>query len=132
VIARMTQRIRLPLTAQAPRRARRWAAAGVDLDPHRQEVLELLLSELVANSVQHSGYSPLGEVEILIRGTEGRIRVEVIDPGPGKDIGVAEAPFHAGLRTVDTLSDRWGVSHEPTKVWFELVAVGDPGRRLVS
>jgi anti-sigma regulatory factor (Ser/Thr protein kinase) len=128
----MIQRIRLPLTPRAPRRARRWAAGVIELEPLRQEVLALLLSELVANSVQHSGYSPFGEVEILIRPTgENRVLVEVIDPGPGTDIEVGEPPFHAGLRTVDSLAHRWGVSHEPTRVWFELVA-GAPGDRLVS
>jgi anti-sigma regulatory factor (Ser/Thr protein kinase) len=116
----VTQRIRLPLTPQAPRRAREWARETTALDPEVSEVMKLLVSELVANSVRHSGDATSGHVDILIRKQESRVHVEVRDTGPGTQIELGTIPDHSGLRIVDSLSHRWGVRHHPTTVWFEL------------
>ena len=114
-------RMRFPLTAQAPTRARRWAHGVVDLDPDVQAVMMLLLSELVSNSVRHSGCAPADEVDVSIHHTDEWVHVEVRDPGPGNGIEPSDALEHSGLRIVESLSDRWGVRHDPTTVWFDIV-----------
>jgi anti-sigma regulatory factor (Ser/Thr protein kinase) len=115
-----TGRMRFRLTPQAPGRARRWADELIDLTPDVQATVVLLLSELVANSVRHSGCPPADEVEVLIQRTGGGVHVEVRDPGPGEGIEASDALEHSGLRIVDVLSDRWGVRRDPTTVWFEV------------
>jgi signal transduction histidine kinase len=115
-----TIRERFPLTREAPRRAREWARTLVDLSPDAQDAFVLLISELVGNSVRHSGASIDGCVEVAIHGEKRMVRVEVRDPGPGDRIQARISLEHVGLRIVDALSDRWGVTHEPTTVWFEL------------
>ena len=82
----------------------------------------LLLSELVANSVMHSGLSAPDEVELAVRSIPGGLHVEVTDHGVGIDhhpmLSLGRA--HFGLMFVDALSDRWGYTNEPTRVWFDI------------
>lgn len=112
--------MRFPLTVEAPSLARHWADEVIDLDPDVRATVMLMLSELVANSVRHSGCAPGDEVDVLIRPTEDGVHVEVRDPGRGKGIEPSDALDHSGLRIVESLSDRWGVRHHPTIVWFEV------------
>jgi anti-sigma regulatory factor (Ser/Thr protein kinase) len=88
------------------------------------EVLRLLVTELVSNSVRHShsdGWISL-DVEIF----SNSVRVLVTDRGPGFE-PVADPQPHQdrpggwGLCLVNTLSDRWGVQRNGrTSVWFEM------------
>ena len=91
------------------------------LDHSELQIAELLTSELVSNSVQHSGTAPNGVVELDVALDPHMLRVEVRDDGPGFD--PQRGPFPAdrewGLQLLDELSDRWGVS-PGTTVWFEL------------
>ena len=41
----------------------------------------LMLSELVANAVQHGGANAAEVVEVRVTSTPARVRVEVVDPG---------------------------------------------------
>ena len=68
----------------------------------------LMLSELVANAVQHGGAGPDEVVEVRVRSSRQRVRVEVLDPG-------------------------WGGTHPPERIqhpdggslaWFELALDG--------
>jgi anti-sigma regulatory factor (Ser/Thr protein kinase) len=81
----------------------------------------LLLSEVVGNSVQHSGRPSDEEVDVLIEPTAQGVHVEVRDPGPGETIAPTGDAHHAGLQVVEALAERWGVSHDPTTVWFDVV-----------
>lgn len=86
----------------------------------------LVLSELIANAVQHGGAGPSEEIEVRVASTAHRLRVEVIDPGwggiePRRRIQHADGGY--GLLLVGHLSDEWG--REPTDsggslAWFEL------------
>ena len=114
------ERMRFSLTPAAPTRARHWADGVIDLDPDVRATVMLLLSELVANSVRHSGCSPDQEVDVLVRQTGHGVHVEVRDPGPGKGIEPSDELEHAGLRIVESLSERWGVRRDPTTVWFDV------------
>ncbi len=83
--------------------------------------VELLLSELVANSVGHSGLSSPDEVDVSVRSIPGGLHVEVVDQGVGIDDPAAPDATHFGLRLVDSITDRWGYTNDPTRVWFEII-----------
>jgi anti-sigma regulatory factor (Ser/Thr protein kinase) len=116
----ITGRMRFPLTPHAPGNARRWADGVIDLRTEARTIVMLLLSELVSNSVRHSGCPPFAEIDVQIRQMDGSAHVEVRDPGPPRRIRASDALEHSGLRIVDRLSDRWGVRHDPTTVWFDV------------
>ncbi|MDX6376441.1 MAG: serine/threonine-protein kinase RsbW [Gaiellaceae bacterium] len=87
--------------------------------------VRLLVSELVTNSVRHSGVSPPDSVGLDVAVESGTIRVEVRDGGGGFDPRPRDThrttPGGWGLYLVDRLADRWGVARNHfTRVWFEI------------
>jgi anti-sigma regulatory factor (Ser/Thr protein kinase) len=92
-----------------------------DLDPPLMETLRLLVTELVTNSVRHTGAET-----VVLRILVGRSAVwtEVTDAGPGFDPPARAAKDGTGwgLFLVERLAERWGVNQSDagTKVWFEL------------
>jgi anti-sigma regulatory factor (Ser/Thr protein kinase) len=110
--------------AEAAGHARRaLSRLRTDLDPPLIEVMRLLVTELIANSVKHAGVDAVALNVVVARGA---VLVEVRDQGPGfepqhRTAGQDEASGW-GLFLVDRLADRWGVAHEDasTRVWFEL------------
>jgi anti-sigma regulatory factor (Ser/Thr protein kinase) len=117
-------RVSFPLTKRAPSSARRWLAAKSELRIDLRDRVELLLSELVANSVVHSGLVSPDRVDISVRDIPGGLHVEVTDQGVGIDDPATQEPAHFGLRLVDSLTDRWGYTNEPTRVWFDISGNG--------
>ena len=114
--------LRLPGGTEAAAKARRaLAKLRGDLDPPLMETLRLLVTELVTNSVKHTGAET-----VMLKVLVGRSAVwtEVTDAGPGFDPDGAGGRDHAGwgLFMVERLAHRWGVNQdaEGTKVWFEL------------
>jgi anti-sigma regulatory factor (Ser/Thr protein kinase) len=90
-----------------------------------REPVTLLVSELVTNAVKHAATGPDRTVCVKLDSSAGRVRVEVIDEGPGfepharRHFDPLEDGF--GLALVDQLSDRWGVEvDDETHVWFEI------------
>ncbi|HEV8627251.1 MAG TPA: ATP-binding protein [Acidimicrobiia bacterium] len=132
--------LRLPATPVAASVARH-AVAGLApyLDPGVAENAELLVSELVTNSVRHAGLPEEASIEFSVRASAEVLMVEVADAGHGFDhlspprprvvAGVAE-PSGWGLFLVDRISDRWGAvkMDGETRVWFEL----RPGARYLG
>jgi anti-sigma regulatory factor (Ser/Thr protein kinase) len=114
------RRVSFPLTDMAPASARHWFAeqSGSWVDVSDRVVL--LLSELVANSVLHSGLRDPAEVEISVRRVPGGLHVEVIDQGVGIHGSVLPRPDHYGLVFAERVADRWGYTNHPTRVWFEI------------
>ena len=92
------------------------------------ERVTLLTSELVTNSVNHSD-SRLdgGTITVTVRGTAGRVRVEVTDDGGPtaptlrRDDDLAEAG--RGLRLVEAYSLMWDYYRDGTRLvtWCECV-----------
>ena len=87
----------------------------------------LLVSELFANSVRHSGSGAAGEtVTVAVSAADGVVRVEVTDrSGPGVPRLRApdgEAEGGRGLGLVAGLAARWGWQRRGgrTVTWFEL------------
>jgi anti-sigma regulatory factor (Ser/Thr protein kinase) len=95
--------------------------------------LRLIVSELVTNVVRHAALDPGQEMELRGDLRQGRVRVEVSDPGEGFDPAIAPAPDRGsgwGLYILDRLAHRWGVvRNEPNVVWFELEIDGVTGDR---
>jgi anti-sigma regulatory factor (Ser/Thr protein kinase) len=108
------------LTRKAPREARRWLDRSTDLTPDLRDRARLLVSEVVANSVRHSGLGPDDSVEVRADPVGRGVHVEVRDEGTGFDPYRAIGPRRFGLRLVDAESDAWGVSLQPTRVWFDV------------
>lgn len=120
--------IELPSYARAVSLAR---AAIRDLnvpDPIRDDA-ELLTSELVSNAVRHAGLSLEDEIELRVRWSPPRLRVEVVDGGTDDRGSIAGtirprpgATSGWGLFLVDRLAVRWG--RAPGRSWFELEVAG--------
>jgi anti-sigma regulatory factor (Ser/Thr protein kinase) len=88
---------------------------------------QLLVSELVTNSVLHSGASAGDGVLVRVELTRTMLRLEVEDPGRegaiGPRAGDAEQGGGFGLNLVQALSERWGVERVAvggTRVWAQL------------
>ena len=116
---------RLPARAQSAGSARRWVET---LDgPIRGEVLhdiQLLVTELVSNSIRHSGSAEDIDLAVLVK--DDAVRVEVRDQGSKRNKPRLEkrgllATSGRGLTLVSELSDRWGVREsDRIGVWFEI------------
>jgi anti-sigma regulatory factor (Ser/Thr protein kinase) len=86
----------------------------------------LVLSELIANAVQHGGAGPTEIVEIRMSSSSDRLRVEVVDPGwggiePPRRIQHPDGGY--GLLLVEHLCDDWGreaTDSGGSLAWFEL------------
>ena len=119
--------IRLAASAEAPGAARR-ALERADVPEDLLEDAQLLVSELVTNSVRHAHMRGGQWVGVRTRPRLGGVRLEVCDPGPGFP---APPPVPAsgdrfggrGLPIVDLLADRWGAGRTSDgrwEVWAEL------------
>lgn len=117
----------LPCDSQAAGLARRALSVWRhQIEPDVRDDLELLISELIANSVRHSGPAdPSRTIRLRASAGSERVRVEVVDPGHGFEHEPKEPDLMQtggrGLYLVDVLADDWGIESEPhTCVWFEL------------
>jgi anti-sigma regulatory factor (Ser/Thr protein kinase) len=115
----------VPEPASVPQ-ARRLASefAGPVMSEEQSSRLELAVTEVVANSVRHSGSNE--PVRLMLTSKESHLCVRVTDggtglvPRPGAMSTEAGAGF--GLFLVEQLTRRWGVTREDgkTRVWFEI------------
>ena len=120
--------LELPPDLLAPSQARAVVRELLDQWGYRDLVDDaaLVVSELVANAVEHAGATSV----VLVNRGEGGVRIEVRDPGEGTPApqsppGTAERG--RGLMIVSALASSWGVQQaERSKtVWVEL---GQPRR----
>jgi anti-sigma regulatory factor (Ser/Thr protein kinase) len=129
----MTGAVRETMTLAGRAERARVARAFVDgvLGPGHPcgDVAALLVGELFANSIRHSGSGAPGEtVTVAVKTADDVIRVEVTDlSGPGvpqpRPSG-SEAEDGRGLHLVARLATRWGWRRRGrrTITWFELRA----------
>ncbi len=119
----------IPLGVEAPGVARSIVADRLadQVAPCVLETALLLVSELVTNSVRHSGVPEGEDVVVRVDLWRDGCRLEVEDPG--RDGVIAPQPQELlkgggmGLNLVQILSDRWGVvraAEGPTRVWAQL------------
>jgi serine/threonine-protein kinase RsbW len=121
--------VAIPLDARAPCAARTVVARCL-ADHVASSVLDdaqLLVSELVTNSVRHSGAAEGDDVVVRIHLRRDVCRLEVEDPGHEREIAPRPpnrtAGSGMGLNLVQMLSQRWGVIRlpdGPTRVWAQL------------
>ena len=96
------------------------------LDEERVQSLRLVITELITNSIRHSGMDEEAVVGLDIRLQDGVLRCTVSDPGSGfaKPEVVKphqDRPGGFGLVILDSVADSWGVEHDELfRVWFEL------------
>ena len=98
-------------------------ALATRLDDDRLADVRLLVSELVTNGVLHGDALDDDETLTLRIATNAMLHVDVIDHGNGFLPGaLTRDPIGGwGLRLVEALADRWGVTREgSTRVWFEM------------
>jgi anti-sigma regulatory factor (Ser/Thr protein kinase) len=113
-------------TLDAPGAARRALEVFAHtLDPELLGVLRLLVSELVANAVQHGRPSDSSRVAVRVLVFPATVAAVVEDDGPGfkepPTIPTNEAVRGWGLHLVPELAARHGIETSPrTAVWFEL------------
>ena len=86
------------------------------------QTVALLASELVSNAVLHSRSK---HIDLSSNVVAACVRVEVANAGPSFSAlpvsqPVPGVPGGWGLYMVDELASRWGVSQQPTMVWFEI------------
>jgi serine/threonine-protein kinase RsbW len=127
--------VAIPLGVLAPGVARH-AVADWLADQVAPSVLEtalLLVTELVTNSVRHSGVPEGDDVVVRVDLWRDGCRLEVEDPGRGGAIALQpQDPRNGGgmgLNLVQMLSERWGVVRAaggPTRVWAQLPRAAAP------
>ena len=104
----------------------RAALAALDgrVDSGALDDIRLLVSELVTNSVRHSGAAG-ARVALDVESRGDTVRVEVSDGGRGFEPR-ARSKAHDdvggwGLHLVESIATRWGVqTGRRTRVWFEI------------
>jgi len=130
-----TRTIRVPSAVTSVPRVRRAVVADLRARGVRAELVgetEIVVSELVANSVRHARALHDGNLRVHWRSSRGAVEVEVTDGGgpttPRAVPQSALAPAGRGLRIVRSLAHEWGVrAHDgDCTVW---AALGGPSKR---
>ena len=122
--------LRLPQTADAVGMARHAVeVVGFSVAPEVREDAQLVVSELVANGLEHGH----GGVTLSLSVSEmGRLSGEVFDNGNGFDeppVRLASNPRGWGFPIVAALAEKWGVDKGNGRVWF---AMPSQAQRLPS
>lgn len=120
--------LRLPVDKKAPSAARLAVQRTlVDyLAPRAMQNLQLLVSELVTNSLRHADLPDDGWIEVEVSLSPQTIRVDVVDPGSGFEVSKSmqtrdNGPGGWGLLLVDRIARQWGVINDGVcRVWFEI------------
>ena len=112
-------------------RAREFVTASLGAAHPCAAVLQLIVSELVTNSVVHSrsGRRDGGTVTVALLETPTGVRVEVTDEGGPSLPRLRAVDFGAesgrGLHLVDALAAAWNCARDPdgtTTTWAEVIA----------
>jgi two-component sensor histidine kinase len=108
-----------PLSIDAPRSARRWLHASGVVPSELEDSVDLVVSELVTNSVTHSGLDASDVVRVHVTSSVAGVSGEVVDDGRGMGVDPSRGDRSMGLRIVAGTVSRWGHADHPTRVWFE-------------
>jgi two-component sensor histidine kinase len=120
--------LRLRAGPEAPRAARHsLASLETHLESETYEKVQLLITELVTNSLRHGDLPRDARITVSVMIEHQGVRVEVSDPGDGFEADRALVRERTtrdrgwGLHLTDSLARRWGVIRGTrTTVWFEL------------
>jgi anti-sigma regulatory factor (Ser/Thr protein kinase) len=122
----MRRHVELPHRADAGAIARRrlgdWFAGT--LEPPELQAAKLVGTEMVNNAVLHGQ----GKIQFQADLDDNRLRIEVIDQGPGFEHVAREVAFEQlsgrGLAIVEAEASRWGIHDGTTHVWAEVERAG--------
>ncbi len=129
--------VRLPWDPKSVPQMRRALRTDLEARSITEQVIsesEMVVSELVANSIRHARPLPDGSVRVHWKVKGNQVEVEVTDGGgPSTPQPLPRATWVSagrGLRIVRSLAHEWGVSDgDGTRtVW---AALGGPSRRRV-
>jgi serine/threonine-protein kinase RsbW len=129
---------RIPWGLEASNEARRVVVTDLlarDVDEATVDEAELVLSELVANSLRHASPLPDGTIRVHWKAKNDVVELEVSDGGgqtaPSVRRPAPWAPSGRGLRIVRSIAHEWGVVEDrgTVTVW---AAIGGPSRRRVT
>ncbi|MEA2248227.1 MAG: hypothetical protein QOH46_2756 [Solirubrobacteraceae bacterium] len=118
----------LPLDVQAPSAARFLVAdfLGSRLPARMVETAQLVISELVSNSLRHNAAPQDQALVVRVAPERGTWRLEVEDPGRGGVLAPdpdRAAAGRLGMNLVQSLTECWGVEHAAelgTRAWAYL------------
>jgi serine/threonine-protein kinase RsbW len=129
---------RIPWGLEASNEARRVVVTDLvarDVLDATVDEAELVLSELVANSLRHVSPLPDGTIRVHWKAKNDVVELEVSDGGgqtaPSVRRPAPWAPSGRGLRIVRSIAHEWGVVEDrgTVTVW---AAIGGPSRRRVT
>lgn len=121
----MKRELRLQPVPASVRAARQFVTELLaDYPPEAVDQVALMVSELVTNSIVHSGT----EFTVVLTVTGPTIRLDVSDEGPGRPrmgaVPEPTDPHGRGLRIVDQLATAWGIDESAgatgKRTWFQL------------
>ena len=120
--------VRFPCDVSAPGAARIVVAQCLrdQVAPDVLDNAQLLVSELITNSVRHSGAGTDDSVGVRISLSRTMVRLEVEDGGGEGAVALRRPDLNGGgfgLQLVQALSERWGmerVAEGGTRVWAQL------------
>lgn len=125
----MTRTQHFPRRPESVAAARRFAIEALaQIDPQARDAVELMVSELATNAVQHARTA----FDLTIRYARGEVRVEVTDSSGGRPTMRSPAPDEPsgrGLQIVNMLSHDWGVERgtgSGKTVWFRITPQSVP------
>ena len=115
----------IPLSELAPRAARLVLAEIIDIPEPVLSVAQLLLSEVLSNSVRESKLAPNPPIRVRVSTGPRKIRIELEDAGFGFTLPPSPGQLSEeswALYLVSYLADEWGVDRlgNATRVWFEI------------
>ena len=116
---------RIPASLAAPKTARAVVEKWMPEDANAALLhdAQLLVTELVANSVRHAGVPDGTPIDVSAGSTDALIWFQVADGGSTRSVQ-RRAPRPGGgmgLNLVNNVASRWGVAYDGgTRVWFEL------------
>jgi two-component sensor histidine kinase len=119
--------IRVPLTAAAAGTVRH-AIADALADRVADRAVadaQLILSELVTNSLRHAGLGSDAILRVAASVCDGMLRLEVDNDGMSGTVATRDPSVTGGfgLNIVQMLAQTWGVERDGrTKVWVEMLA----------
>ena len=112
------------LSLRAPRTVRHSLEAkyALTMDRVLLDDVKVMASEVVTNSVVHSGRPESDPITVTSNVIDGVLHVEIGDPGQGEaNLSARSLIPPSGLGYLDILSDRWSSNQNASfHVWFEI------------
>lgn len=123
------QVIQLPLASSTPSIARTKLAGFLTVNRASEQVIDdalIVLSEMIANAVNHGSPDDEGTIEISWSIHQGLLEISVLDAGAGTSLKPvdfdADSLSGRGLSIINRVADRWWVDMaQGTRVNVELM-----------